>query len=97
MFSANVVQQRSISLKLGTVLPANPGIELPLKVYPTLGLIDQAIRYSRRQNLAQVNQLQILGPTFQSLMDQVLSGARSPEEIAPLVEALLKKAQVEVQ
>jgi arabinogalactan oligomer / maltooligosaccharide transport system substrate-binding protein len=96
-FSSNVVQQRNIALKLGTVVPVNPGIKLPLKAYPTLGLIDQAVRSSRRLNLAQENQLRALGQPSQALIDQVLSGARPPEQIAPLLEALIKKAQVEVQ
>jgi len=79
------------------VVPVNPGIKLPLKAYPTLGLIDQAVRSSRRLNLAQENQLRALGQPSQALIDQVLSGARPPEQIAPLLEALIKKAQVEVQ
>lgn len=97
MFNSNVVQQRNLALKLGNVVPVNPGIELPLKVYPTLGLIDQAVRSSRRLNLNQENQFRALGPPSQALIDQVLSGAMPPRQIAPLLEALIKKAQVEAQ
>ncbi|NBQ22567.1 MAG: hypothetical protein EBU30_13225, partial [Synechococcaceae bacterium WB6_3B_236] len=85
------------ALKLGNVVPVNPAIELPLKVYPTLGLIDQAVRSSRRLNIRQENQFRALGPPSQVLIDQVLSGARPPQQIAPLLEALIKKAQLEVQ
>jgi len=97
MFNSNVVQQRNLALKLGNVVPVNPAIELPLKVYPTLGLIDQAVRSSRRLNIRQENQFRALGPPSQVLIDQVLSGARPPQQIAPLLEALIKKAQLEVQ
>lgn len=97
MFNSNVVQQRNLALKLGNVVPVNPEIELPLKVYPTLGLIDQAVRSSPRLNLNQENQFRALGPPSEALIDQVLSGAKPPRQIAPLLEDLIKKAQVEAQ
>lgn len=97
LFNSNVVQQRNMALKLGTVLPVNPAIALPLKAYPTLGLIDEAVRSSRRLNLAQERQFQALEAPAQTLIDQVISGGRPPEWAAPKLEALIKAAQPGVQ
>ena len=89
LFTANAVNQRTTALRLGTVLPVNPAIALPLKAYPILAVMDG----SRRQSvLPSLQQYQVLDRYTEQVVlfaNQVLAGARAPLAVAPEFQRLL--------
>lgn len=89
MFASNIVNQRNMALELGTVLPVNPAIALPLKAYPDLEIIDQAAQNSELVTLEQKHFL--LGNSDRAvyLIDQVITGVLSPAAAAPQFQTLL--------
>jgi ABC-type glycerol-3-phosphate transport system substrate-binding protein len=89
IFTVNTVNQRSMALKLGTVLPVNPSIALPLKVYPTLAVMDLATKNSGTTTLEQKHFLLQYTKKIEGLLDQVITGVESPNAIAPKVQQLL--------
>ncbi len=90
-FSTNLVQQRTLALKLGSVIPVNPGIALPLKAYPLIALQEQQYRRGTLLNLQQFAALERLNLPAQPLLNAVISGNQSPEVIAPLLMAVLEQ------
>lgn len=90
-FSTNLVQQRSLAMQLGAVLPVNPGVALPLKVYPSLALQDQQFRRGTVLSLQQFARLEQINGPAQPLLDAVLSGSQSPETIAPRLQAVIQR------
>jgi hypothetical protein len=89
IFTVNTVNQRSMALKLGTVLPVNPSIALPLKVYPTLAVLDLATKNSGTTSLEQKHFLMQYTKKVEGLLDQVITGVQSPNAIAPKIQQLL--------
>jgi ABC-type glycerol-3-phosphate transport system substrate-binding protein len=94
MFTANIVNQRSMSLELGTVLPVNPSIALPLKAYPDLAIIDQAAQNSEMITLEQKHFLLENSNKAVFLVDQVITGVLSPAAAAPQFQSLLNAIPV---
>ena len=90
-FSTNLVQQRSLAMQLGAVLPVNPGVALPLKAYPSLALQDQQFRRGTVLSLQQFARLEQINGPAQPLLDAVLSGSQSPETIAPRLQAVIQR------
>ena len=86
MFAGNVVNQRTMALKLGTVLPVNPSIALPLKVYPNLAVMDRAMKSSTMLTLEQKHFLLLKGKSIEGLVDQVITGVQSPNAVAPKIQ-----------
>ena len=89
MFTVNTVNQRDMALKLGTVLPVNSSIALPLKVYPTLAVMDLATKNSATTTLKQRHFLLQYTKKVEELLDQVITGVQSPNAIAPKIQQLL--------
>ena len=89
-YSTNVVAQRMVSLQLGTVLPVNPNIALPLRIYPTLAISEKAIKKSQYLTLSQRHRLLHSSILAQPLIDQLLAGVQSPEATTnKLIEVLV--------
>jgi ABC-type glycerol-3-phosphate transport system substrate-binding protein len=88
MFTANVVNQRGMALELGTVLPVNPSIKLPIKAYPTLAVMDAAIKNSTLTSLEQKQFLLQNANKVGNWVDQVITGVQSPSAVAPKIQAL---------
>jgi maltose-binding protein MalE len=89
LFTANAVNQRTTALRLGTVLPVNPAIALPLKAYPTLAVMDRTRRNSVLPSLRQYQVLARHSDQAVRLANQVLAGARAPLDVAPEFQRLL--------
>jgi maltose-binding protein MalE len=89
LFMANAVNQRTTALRLGTVLPVNPDIALPLKAYPILSVMDRSRRQSVVPSLQQYQVLARHSDQIALLANQVLAGARAPFAAAPEVQRLL--------
>jgi hypothetical protein len=89
LFTANAVNQRTTALRLGTVLPVNPAIALPLKAYPMLAVMDRARRNSVLPSLRQYQVLVRHSDQAVRLANQVLAGARAPLDVAPEFQRLL--------
>jgi ABC-type glycerol-3-phosphate transport system substrate-binding protein len=90
LFSINIVQQRNMALKTGTVVPVNPGISLPLKTNKDLKLVNVAADKGKLLTLGQVDWLYRTDTALISFINPVLSGEQSPEEIAPRLDNLLE-------
>jgi len=89
LFTANAVNQRTMALRLGTVLPVNPAIALPLKAYPVLSVMDRSRRQSVLPSVQQYQMLTLHDDQVVLLANQVLAGARSPLAVAPEFQRLL--------
>ena len=89
MFTGNVVNQRSMALKLGTVLPVNPTIALPLKAYPNLAVMDAASRNATMTTVEQRHFLLQNEKKLESLIAEVLAGVQSPNAVAPKIQSQL--------
>jgi ABC-type glycerol-3-phosphate transport system substrate-binding protein len=89
LFTTNVVNQRAMALELGTVLPVNPSIALPLKAYPTLAIMDTALKNSTLTTLEQKRFLLKNANQIGALVDQVITGVQSPNAVAPQIQNLL--------
>ena len=89
LFTANAVNQRTTALRLGTVLPVNPAIALPLKAYPILAVMDGSRRQSVLPSLQQYQVLDRQTEQVVLLANQVLAGARAPLAVAPEFQRLL--------
>jgi hypothetical protein len=89
LFTANAVNQRTTALRLGTVLPVNPAIALPLKAYPILAVMDGSRRQSVLPSLQQYQVLDRHTEQVVLLANQVLAGARAPLAVAPEFQRLL--------
>ena len=89
LFTANAVNQRTTALRLGTVLPVNPAIALPLKAYPILAVMDGSRRQSVLPSLQQYQVLDRQTEQVVLLANQVLAGARAPLAVAPEFQPLL--------
>jgi hypothetical protein len=89
VFTVNAVNQRTTALRLGTVLPVNPAIALPLKAYPILSVMDGSRRTSVVPTLQQYQVLTRHADQVVLLANQVLAGARAPLAVAPEVQRLL--------
>jgi maltose-binding protein MalE len=89
LFTANAVNQRTTALRLGTVLPVNPAIALPLKAYPILSVMDGSRRTSVVPGLQQYQVLTRHADQVVLLANQVLAGARAPLDVAPEFQRLL--------
>jgi hypothetical protein len=90
LFSVNIVQQRNMALKLGTAVPVNPGISLPLKTNKTLQLVNLAAERGKLLSLDQIDWLYRTDPILMPHLDLVISGEQSPETIAPRLNQVLK-------
>ena len=90
LFSVNIVQQRNMALKLGTAVPVNPGISLPLKTNKTLQLVNLAAERGKLLSLDQIDWLYRTDPILMPHLDLVISGEQSPESIAPRLNQVLK-------
>lgn len=90
LFSVNIVQQRNMALKLGTAVPVNPGISLPLKTNNILQLVNLAAERGKLLSLDQIDWLYKADPVLMSYLNPVISGEQSPEAIAPRLNQLLK-------
>ena len=88
IFTTNVVNQRGMALELGTELPVNPSIELPVKAYPTLAVMDAAVKNSTLTTLEQKQFLLQNASKAGSWVDQVITGMQSPSAVAPKIQAL---------
>jgi len=89
MFTGNVVNQRSMALKLGTVLPVNPSIALPLKAYPNLAVMDAAMRESSLTTPEQKHFLLKNANKIENLVAEVIAGMQSPNATAPKIQVQL--------
>jgi hypothetical protein len=89
LFSINIVQQRNMALKLGNSVPINPGISLPLKSDSTLAIVDSAATRGKLLHLWQIDWLEKITPQLTPYVDLVISGAQSPETMAPKLNLLL--------
>jgi ABC-type glycerol-3-phosphate transport system substrate-binding protein len=89
MFTGNVVNQRSMALKLGTVLPVNPTIALPLKAYPNLAVMDVASRNATMTTLEEKHFLLENENIIENLIAEVIAGVQSPKAVAPKIQAQL--------
>jgi maltose-binding protein MalE len=89
LFTVNAVNQRTTALRLGTVLPVNPAIALPLKAYPILSVMDGSRRTSVVPSLQQYQVLTRHADQVVLLANQVLAGARAPLAVAPDFQRLL--------
>jgi len=89
IFTGNVVNQRDMALKLGTVLPVNPAIALPLKAYPNLAVMDAASRNATMTTLEQKHFLLQNENKIESLIAEVLAGVQSPNAVAPKIQSQL--------
>ncbi len=90
LFTTNVVNQRGMALELGTVLPVNPSIKLPLKAYPTLAVMDAAMKNSTLTTLEQKHFLLQNAKKAGVWVELVITGMQSPGAVAPKFEALFK-------
>jgi maltose-binding protein MalE len=88
VFSTNIVNQRNMALELGTVLPVNPSIELPLKAYPTLAVMNAAMKNSTLTTLEQKHFLLQNATKVGIWVNQVITGMQSPNAVAPKIQAL---------
>ncbi len=89
MFTANIVNQRNMALQLGTVLPVNPSIALPLKAYPTLEIMDAAMKDSTLNTLEQRQFLLKNSKKASGWVNQVITGVQSPNAVAPQIHQLV--------
>ena len=89
IFTGNVVNQRDMALKLGTVLPVNPEIALPLKAYPNLAVMDAASRNATMTTLEEKHFLLQNENKIESLIAEVLAGVQSPNAVAPKIQSQL--------
>jgi ABC-type glycerol-3-phosphate transport system substrate-binding protein len=90
MFTTNVVNQRGMALELGTVLPVNPSIELPFKAYPTLAVMDKAMKNITLTTLEQKHYLLQNAKKAGGWVDLVITGMQSPSAVAPKLQALFE-------
>lgn len=90
LFSVNIVQQRNMALKLGTAVPVNPGISLPLKTNNILQLVNLAAERGKLLSLDQIDWLYKTDPVLMPDLNLVISGEQSPEAMAPRLNQLLK-------
>ena len=88
IFTTNVVNQRGMALELGTELPVNPSIELPVKAYPNLAVMDAAMKNSTLTTLEEKQFLLQNTKKIGSWVDQVITGVQSPSAVAPKIQAL---------
>ena len=88
LFTVNTVNQRSMALRLGTVLPVNPTIALPLKAYPTLAVMHASTKNSGTTTLEQKHFLLKYTKNVERLLDLVITGEQSPNAIAPKFQQL---------
>ena len=79
-----------MALKLGTAVPVNPGISLPLKTNNTLQLVNLAAERGKLLSLDQIDWLYKTDPVLMPYLDLVISGEQSPEAMAPRFNQLLK-------
>jgi hypothetical protein len=88
MFTANVVNQRDMALRLETMLPVNPSIELPIKAYPRLAVMDAAMKNSTLTTLEQKQYLLLNAKKIGNWVDLVITGMQSPNAAAPQIQNL---------
>jgi maltose-binding protein MalE len=88
LFAANTVNQRNMAMGLGTVLPVNPSIALPLKTYPVLEVMDTAMKNSTLTTADQKHFLVENAKQIADLVNQVITGVQSPNAVAPKVQTL---------
>ena len=86
MFTSNVVNQRTMALQLGTLLPVNPSIALPLKAYPNLAMMDAAMKNTTFLSLEQKHFLLQNGKAIEGLVAQVITGMQLPNAVAPQIQ-----------
>jgi hypothetical protein len=89
LFTVNTVNQRAMALQLGTVLPVNPTIALPLKAYPTLAVMHASTKNSGTTTLEQKHFLLQYSKKIERLLGLVITGVQSPNAIAPKFQQLL--------
>jgi maltose-binding protein MalE len=89
LFTVNTVNQRSMALRLGTVLPVNPNIALPLKAYPTLSVMHTSTKNSGTTTLEQKHFLLKYTKKAEGLLNLVITGVQSPNAVAPKFQQLL--------
>ncbi len=89
LFTANIVNQRNMALELENVLPVNPSIALPLKAYPTLALMNAAMKHSTFATLEQKRFLQQNADKVANWVNYVITGVQSPEAVAPHIQNLI--------
>jgi hypothetical protein len=89
LFTVNTVNQRSMALRLGTVLPVNPTIALPLKAYPTLSVMHTSTKNSGTTTLEQKHFLLKYTKKAEGLLNLVITGVQSPNAVAPKFQQLL--------
>jgi maltose-binding protein MalE len=90
LFTANAVNQRMMALQLGTVLPVNSAIALPLKAYPLLAVMDGSLRKSVVPSLRQYQVLTRQSDQAALSVNQVLAGAQTPLAVASEFQRLLE-------
>ena len=90
MFASNVVNQRNMALQLGTVLPVNPAIALPLKAYPDLAVMQQAMKNTAIYSLGQIHFFVQHSGKSAVWIDRLINGVDSPSFLAPRLEHLLE-------
>ena len=88
IFTTNVVNQRGMALELGTELPVNPSIELPVKAYPNLAVMEAAMKNSTLTTLEEKQFVLQNTKKIGSWVDQVITGVQSPSAVAPKIQAL---------
>jgi maltose-binding protein MalE len=90
LFAGNAVNQRTMTLRLGTVLPVNPTILLPLNAYPTLSVMDASLRNSVLPNLEQYQYLKLKAERISFLFNQILARSQNPSGVAHEFQYLLE-------
>jgi hypothetical protein len=66
----------------------NPSIELPVKAYPNLAVMDAAMKNSTLTTLEEKQFLLQNTKKIGSWVDQVITGVQSPSAVAPKIQAL---------
>jgi maltose-binding protein MalE len=92
LFAGNAVNQRTMTLRLGTVLPVNPTILLPLNAYPTLSVMDASLRNSVLPNLEQYQYFKLKAERISLLFNQILARSQNPSAVAHEFQYLLENA-----
>lgn len=92
LFAGNAVNQRTMMLRLGTVFPVNPAILLPLNAYPTLSVMDVALRNSILPTLEQHHYFKLKDEQIGLLANQVLARSQDPLAVAHDFQHLLENA-----